>query len=128
MKARNTTTHRLCPQCKGEGCVEDRSPRMAPWEEGRVSGCDFPGCEDGWVRFRDEDPLETLSVARKRYRSGWPTPAYAWNKYLLTRRRAYEKVLLPPDDPLYYQGVRDAEIAVKTFRLFGLIRAAGGML
>lgn len=117
-KARNTATHRLCPQCQGEGNVEDRSPTMAPWEDGRIVECDFAGCEDGWVRFRDEDPLEQLQLARRRFREGYPNRQYAWSRYAGIRQRAVSPVLLPPDNPSYYEAVRDADAALRSFRVF----------
>jgi hypothetical protein len=117
-KVRNTATQRLCPQCQGEGNVEDRSPTMAPWEDGRIVECDFAGCEDGWVRFRDEDPLEQLRVARIRFRDGYPSRQYAGTRYGAIRQRAVSPVMLPPDDPIYYQAVRDADAALQTFRVF----------
>jgi hypothetical protein len=95
-QVRNTPTHRLCPECKGEGNLEERSPTMAPWEDGRIVACDFAGCEDGWVRTRDEDPLEKLRVARQRFRHGWPNRQYAGTRYGAIRQRAVS----PLDQPL----------------------------
>lgn len=123
-KVRNTPTHRICPTCQGEGNVEERSPTMAPWEDWRIVECDHVGCEDGWVRFRDEDPLEQLKGKRADFVRGWPNRQYAWSRYAGIRQRAVMPVLLPPDGRAYYEAVRDLDSAIRVHRFFRMMHEA----
>jgi hypothetical protein len=94
---RNTPTHRICPTCKGDGLVEVRPSSLCVPGEEYDAQCPRADCYDGWIRTRDEDPLEQLQLARKRYRQGWPNYAYAGKRYGEIRQRVVSPVMLPLD-------------------------------
>jgi hypothetical protein len=64
--ARNTSTERQCPVCKGAGeLTRNTSWNRDPQCDYQVA-CTNPVCVDGWVRWAAIDPLEVMAALRHR--------------------------------------------------------------
>lgn len=91
MSARNTATHRLCPNCKGTGeIIRNDSASGDPQTEYPVM-CGANGCVEGWIRCVPVDPIEELAFARRRAR----IPGAHAMRYGELRARVTTDVALP---------------------------------
>lgn len=116
-QARNTTTERRCPTCEGAGELTVRHASGDPQLEDQAT-CPEPRCLNGWIEWREPDPLVVMSRKRK-FRKLQGGPRWMVG-YWDARADAMKPVKLPHDhwaDPLFRQGMREAEAAGAMFRM-----------